>query len=56
MWLVPGQMPTLRVDRGAVTHLIGGADLMAPGVQDDLESLSSWEEGDFLAVADSNGM
>ena len=26
------QLPTLRVDRGAVPHLCNGADLMAPGI------------------------
>jgi PUA-domain protein len=42
-------MPRVVVDMGAVPHVVGGADIMAPGIR---KVSGEFAEGQFLAVVD----
>src|SRR5881397_3405167 len=42
-------LPTVTVDMGAVPHVVGGADIMAPGVR---SVRGDYQTGQFLVVVD----
>ena len=42
-------LPTVTVDMGAVPHVVGGADIMAPGIR---SVKGDFETGQFLVVVD----
>ncbi len=42
-------LPTVTVDMGAVPHVVGGADVMAPGVR---SVRGDFQAGQFLVVVD----
>jgi len=42
-------LPTVVVDMGAVPHVVGGADIMAPGIR---RVTGDFKQGEFLVVVD----
>lgn len=51
--LPPGSIPSVRVDRGAIKFILGGANIMCPGLTSkgaELPEAPGYEEGQVVAI------